>query len=158
MWLSRVLCIYLWLYRLCVVLGRLFSYLIYTQSLGLLWRGISPSLDHYLHTRTATQTQIKRTKTSVPRVGLKPTIPASKRAFRHFGYSDNKNENRKFITQLFVFYPLFFIGDELSVSLKLLGISWIAAQLAASQEGLSSVRTYPLFYIEDTWMQIFNFK
>jgi hypothetical protein len=30
-------------------------------------------------------------------------------------------------------------GDEPSGSLKLLGISWMAAQLAASQEGLSSV-------------------
>jgi hypothetical protein len=31
-------------------------------------------------------------------------------------------------------------GDEPSGYLKLLGISWMAAQLAASQEGLSSVR------------------
>jgi hypothetical protein len=31
-------------------------------------------------------------------------------------------------------------GDEPSGSLKLLGIFWMAAQLAASQEGLSSVR------------------
>jgi hypothetical protein len=31
-------------------------------------------------------------------------------------------------------------GDEPSGSLKLFGISWMAAQLAASQEGLSSVR------------------
>jgi hypothetical protein len=30
-------------------------------------------------------------------------------------------------------------GDEPSGSLKSLGISWMAAQLAASQEGLSSV-------------------
>jgi hypothetical protein len=30
-------------------------------------------------------------------------------------------------------------GDEPSGSLKLLGISWMAAQLAASQEVLSSV-------------------
>jgi hypothetical protein len=30
-------------------------------------------------------------------------------------------------------------GDEPSGSLKLLGISWMAAQLAAFQEGLSSV-------------------
>jgi hypothetical protein len=30
-------------------------------------------------------------------------------------------------------------GDEPSGSLNLLGISWMAAQLAASQEGLSSV-------------------
>jgi hypothetical protein len=31
-------------------------------------------------------------------------------------------------------------GDEPSGSLKLLGIFWMAAQLAAPQEGLSSVR------------------
>jgi hypothetical protein len=30
-------------------------------------------------------------------------------------------------------------GDETLDSLKLLGISWMAAQLTASQEGLSSV-------------------
>jgi hypothetical protein len=30
-------------------------------------------------------------------------------------------------------------GDEPSGSLKFLGISWMAAQLAASQEGLNSV-------------------
>jgi hypothetical protein len=30
-------------------------------------------------------------------------------------------------------------GDEPSGSLKLMGISWMVAQLAASQEGLSSV-------------------
>jgi hypothetical protein len=33
-------------------------------------------------------------------------------------------------------------GDEPSGSLKLLGISWMAAQLAAFQEGLSSVHKY----------------
>jgi hypothetical protein len=30
-------------------------------------------------------------------------------------------------------------GDEPSGSLKLLGISWMAVQLVASQEGLSSI-------------------
>jgi hypothetical protein len=33
-----------------VDLGRFFSFLIYTQSVGLLGRGISPSQGHYLHT------------------------------------------------------------------------------------------------------------
>jgi hypothetical protein len=33
-------------------------------------------------------------------------------------------------------------GDEPSGSLKLLGVSWVAARLAASQEGLSSVHKY----------------
>jgi hypothetical protein len=33
-----------------VDLGRFFSFLIYTQSVGLLTRGISPSQSHYLHT------------------------------------------------------------------------------------------------------------
>jgi hypothetical protein len=33
-----------------VDLGRFFSFLIHTQSVGLLQRGISPSQDRYLHT------------------------------------------------------------------------------------------------------------
>jgi hypothetical protein len=41
--------IYLWLYSL-VDLGRIFCFLIYTQSEGLLGRGISPSQGRYLHT------------------------------------------------------------------------------------------------------------
>jgi hypothetical protein len=36
-------------------------------------------------------------------------------------------------------------GDEPWGSLKLLGISWMAAQLAASQEGLSFVSKYQIF-------------
>jgi hypothetical protein len=40
----------------------LFSFLIYTQSIGLLRRGISPSQDRYLHTEK--QKQNKRTQTS----------------------------------------------------------------------------------------------
>jgi hypothetical protein len=61
-----------------VGLGRFFSFLIYTQSVGLLGRGINPSQGHYLH-RT-TQTQNKRTQTSMPQVRFEPTIPVLERA------------------------------------------------------------------------------
>jgi hypothetical protein len=50
----------------------------YTQSVGLLGRGISSSQGHCLH-RT-TQTQNKRTQISMPRVGFEPTIPVFERA------------------------------------------------------------------------------
>jgi hypothetical protein len=55
-----------------VDLGRFFS-LSFTQSVGLLGRIISQSQGRYLY-RT-TQTQNKRTQTSMPRVGFEPTIP-----------------------------------------------------------------------------------
>jgi hypothetical protein len=42
--------IYLWLYSPLLDLGRFFSFLIYTQSVGLLGRGINPSQGRYLHT------------------------------------------------------------------------------------------------------------
>jgi hypothetical protein len=61
-----------------VDLGRLFSFLTYTQSVELLGGGISPSQGRYQH-RT-TQTQNKRTQTSMPMVGFEPTIPVFKRA------------------------------------------------------------------------------
>jgi hypothetical protein len=38
-------------------LGRLFSFLIYIQSVGLLGRGISPSQSRYLHTQNNTNTE-----------------------------------------------------------------------------------------------------
>jgi hypothetical protein len=60
-----------------VDLGRFFSFLIYTQSVGLLRREISPSQDRYLHTEQHRQN--KHTKTSMPRVGLEPTIPVFER-------------------------------------------------------------------------------
>jgi hypothetical protein len=60
-----------------VDLGRFFS-LIYTQSVGLLGQGISPLQVRYLH--RITQTQNKRTQSSMPRVGFEPTIPVSERA------------------------------------------------------------------------------
>jgi hypothetical protein len=48
-----------------------------TQSVGLLWRGISPYQGRYLH--MTTQTQNKRTQTSMPRLGYEPTIPVFER-------------------------------------------------------------------------------
>jgi hypothetical protein len=54
-------------------LTAFFSLLIYTESVGLLGRGISPSQSRYIH-RT-TQPQNKRTQTSMPRVGFEPMIP-----------------------------------------------------------------------------------
>jgi hypothetical protein len=56
-----------------VDLGRFFSFLIYTQLVGLLCRGISPS-------HTQNNTGNTRTQTSMPRMGFKPTIPVFERA------------------------------------------------------------------------------
>jgi hypothetical protein len=47
-------------------------FIIYTQSVGLLVRGISPSQGR-LH--TTAETQNKRAQTSMPRLGFKPRIP-----------------------------------------------------------------------------------
>jgi hypothetical protein len=55
---------YLWLYSSLLDLGRFFSFLIYTQSVGILERGITPLQGRYLHRET--QTQNKRTHTSMP--------------------------------------------------------------------------------------------
>jgi hypothetical protein len=41
--------------RTLVELCRFFNFLIYTQSVGLLERGISPSQDRYLHTEQQTE-------------------------------------------------------------------------------------------------------
>jgi hypothetical protein len=48
--LSIHLSVCLWLYSPLLDLGRFFSFLIYTQSVGLLGRGISQPSGHYLHT------------------------------------------------------------------------------------------------------------
>jgi hypothetical protein len=61
-----------------VDLGRFFSFLIYTQFVGLLGRGISPSQGRYLHTEQHKQN--KRTQTSMCRVGYEPTTPVFERA------------------------------------------------------------------------------
>jgi hypothetical protein len=68
--------IYLWLYSPCRP-WPLFQFLNpYTvgRTLG---RGISPSQGRYLH--MTTQTQNKRTQTSMPRVGFEPTITVFER-------------------------------------------------------------------------------
>jgi hypothetical protein len=54
-----VLSVCLWFYSPFLELGRYFSFLIYTQSVGFLGRGISPSQVRYLNTWE--QTQNKRT-------------------------------------------------------------------------------------------------
>jgi hypothetical protein len=59
-------------------LGRFYSFLIYTQSVGLLERRISPSLGRYQNTEEGKQ--IKSTQTSMPRVGFEPMIPVFERA------------------------------------------------------------------------------
>jgi hypothetical protein len=69
----------LWLYGPLLGLGLFFSVSwSCTQSVRLLGRGISPPQGCYLH-RT-TQTQNKRTQTSMLWVGFEPTIPAFERA------------------------------------------------------------------------------
>jgi hypothetical protein len=50
----------------------------YTQSVGLLGRGISPSQGRYLH--PGQHKQNKRTPTSMPFMGFEPTTPVFKRA------------------------------------------------------------------------------
>jgi hypothetical protein len=59
-------------------IGRFLSFLIDTQSVGLLGRGISLSQGRYLHTE-----QYKHrinTQTYMPRVGFEPIIPVFERA------------------------------------------------------------------------------
>jgi hypothetical protein len=77
---THYLSIYLSIYGSTALadLGPFFSFLIYTQSVGPLGWGISPSQDHYIH--MTTQIQNKRTQTSMPRVGFEPTIPVIERA------------------------------------------------------------------------------
>jgi hypothetical protein len=71
------LSIYLWLYGPLLGLGRFFSSS-FTQSVGLLGRGISPSQGCYLH--TGQHKQIERTQTFMPQMGFEPTIPVFERA------------------------------------------------------------------------------
>jgi hypothetical protein len=61
-----------------VDLGPFFSFLIYTQSVGLLGRGISPPQGLYLHTEQHKH-RINE-QTSMPVVGFEPTIPVSEQA------------------------------------------------------------------------------
>jgi hypothetical protein len=60
-------------------LGRSFSFLIYTQSVGLLGRG-SGRLKATLPAHRTTQTQNKREQTSMPSVVLEPTTSVFERA------------------------------------------------------------------------------
>jgi hypothetical protein len=50
----------------------------YTQSVGFLGRGISPSQERYLHTEQHKEN--KRAQRSMPRMGFEPTIPVFERA------------------------------------------------------------------------------
>jgi hypothetical protein len=79
-YLSIYLPIYLSIYgsTALVDLGSFFIFLISTQSVRLLGRGISPSHSRYLHTEQHKQN--KRTLTSMPRVGFEPTTPVFERA------------------------------------------------------------------------------
>jgi hypothetical protein len=61
-----------------VDLDRFFSFLTYTQSVGLLGRGISPSQGRYLYTEQHEQN--KRTQIPMPRVRFETTNPVSQRA------------------------------------------------------------------------------
>jgi hypothetical protein len=79
---SIYLSIYLSIYgsTAFVKLGRFFSSLSYTQSVGTLGRGISSSLGRYLQTEKNNQN--KNTQTSMPRMGFEPTIPVFERRRR----------------------------------------------------------------------------
>jgi hypothetical protein len=72
-------CIYLWLYSPCGI-WPLFSFLIYTQSVGLLGQGISPSQGRCLHTEQHKHRITAHTQTSMRRVGFEATIPVFERA------------------------------------------------------------------------------
>jgi hypothetical protein len=67
----------LWFYS-PLDLGRFLSFLIYTQSVGLLGRGISPSQGRYLHTKE--HKHRISAETSMPWVGFETTIPVFERA------------------------------------------------------------------------------
>jgi hypothetical protein len=70
---------YLWLYVLLLDLARLFRILILYTDGRAPWTGDQP-VARPLPTQRTTQTQNKRTQTSIPRVGFDPTIPAFERA------------------------------------------------------------------------------
>jgi hypothetical protein len=63
-----------------VGLGLFFSFLIYTQSVGLLGWGISPSRGHYLHTEQ--NKQKKRAQTLMTGVGFDTAVQVFERAKR----------------------------------------------------------------------------
>jgi hypothetical protein len=59
-------------------LGHFLTFLVYTQSVGVLGRGISPSQGRYLHTEQ--HEHRINAHLSMPRVGFEPTIPEFERA------------------------------------------------------------------------------
>jgi hypothetical protein len=65
-------------HRTCVKRFVSLQFLDLRLSVGLLGRGISPTQGRYL--RRTTQAQNKRRQTSMPSVGVEPTIPVSERA------------------------------------------------------------------------------
>jgi hypothetical protein len=69
--------IYLWLYSPLLDLGSFFSFLIYTVA-RTPWTG-NQSISKRLPAHITTQTQTKRTQTSIPRVGFEPMIPVFER-------------------------------------------------------------------------------
>jgi hypothetical protein len=69
----------LWLYSPLSTIGRFLSFLILYTVRKTPWRGNQP-VARPLPTYRTTQTENKRTQTSLPRVGFEPTIPAIERA------------------------------------------------------------------------------
>jgi hypothetical protein len=69
----------LWLYSPLLDLGRFFSFLILYTVGRTHWTGVQPIARPLLTHRT-TQTQNKRTQTSISWVGFEPTIPVCERA------------------------------------------------------------------------------
>jgi hypothetical protein len=68
-----------WLYNPLLGLGRFFSFLMYTWSVGLLGKG-DQAVARPLPTRRTTQTHNKRTQTYMPRVEFEPTTPVFEEA------------------------------------------------------------------------------
>jgi hypothetical protein len=81
-----------------VDVGCYFSFLMYTQSVGFLGRGISPSQGRSLHTKQHTQN--KRTQTSMPWVGFEPTIPVFERAKTFHALDRASTVNGRFMVNI----------------------------------------------------------
>jgi hypothetical protein len=103
----------------------LFQFLnLFTQTIGLLGRRISPSQGRYLHTQQ--QTQKKRTQTSMPWVGFEPTIPVIERTktfhaldrrplWSAHSRSQKKNHQNSCFFWLFLLILLFIIKLNLNI-------------------------------------------
>jgi hypothetical protein len=76
--LSVCLSIYLWAYS-PVGPWQLFQFDLFTQLIGLLWRGIGPSQGRYLHTGQHKH-RINLQRPSMHQVGFEPMIPVFERA------------------------------------------------------------------------------